>query len=108
MDGNANSVVFDPANDPAWQALEGTRRVDVARINGAASAESWRNGQEYAGTPTVLGDILAVAGFDTLFRSGGSYGSTRFYGGALIPAAITEPQRLLLQTYLASKGGISL
>jgi|GEM_PF-5986828 len=88
------------------QAVSG-RQVDLLRVAGAGVPEAWRNGQA-ATVSGSAGSFSPLVGLSHLFMAGSTYSGGRFYGGALIPAAISEPERLMLQRYLAQKGGITL
>lgn len=82
--------------------------VDVARVDSAAAGGMWRNGIP-AGSIDIDGAITPLQPFNTLFRRGASgFGGGFFYGAIAVPAAITEPERLFSQRYLAGRSAGSL
>jgi hypothetical protein len=104
-DTSANLAGFPAAG--GWPVTP-SGRVDIVRVANAADAQAWRNGTPYPAAPSITGNPAVLAGFDTLFRAGGSFGSGRFYGGVMIDGAIGGAERMLLQREFAHKGGIVL
>jgi len=103
-----NTVSNQIVSTGGFGAADGAlRAVDLARVASASSGQMWRNGIASGGV-TVTGDLTPLVGFDALLRRGAGYAVGRFYSGALIPAAITEPERLFLQRYLAGRLGVAL
>jgi hypothetical protein len=99
--GGANNVSF-PAMS-GWPVLANhANRVEVVRVAGANDAQSWRNGLPYPGSSAVTGQLVPFAGFDAMFRTSSIYSAVPFYGGALIPAAISTEDRVRLQRYFAN------
>lgn len=103
----SNVLEFPAAT--GWPTLAaGQNRVDMIRVQDGATAQAWRNATPYPGSPVITGLATPVAGFDTLFRSGSSYGRGRLYDLVAVPAAITEVERLLLRRYQSQKAGVVL
>jgi hypothetical protein len=101
------------ANSRAWLSAvgENTRSVVVARVPGTTGEKLFVNGTDRGTPDTVSGDIFPfnASGFTSLFRSGLTFFATgRFYGGVLIPGAITEVERLALQRYLGTAAGFGI
>jgi hypothetical protein len=74
------------------------RHISLTRVETAAIGEVWVTGADVA--VSIAGDLIPTNKIDALFRLTSNYGSGRFYGGVLIPSAITEQERLDLQDYL--------
>lgn len=85
------------------------RAVYVGRVSAAdAPAEIWQNGTAMTPTLTGLMQPVATGGFDVLFRAGSAYAKGRFYGGAMLPSAITDTQRQIADRALAYASGVTL
>lgn len=105
VDTSANYLTSSGGfGDAANNAL---RTVEIARVADAATGNLWRNGVA-ASAVIVEGTLTPLRGLNTIGNRGGGFGAGRFYGGVLIDRAITEPERQMLDLYLASKGGIAL
>ncbi|MCC5961315.1 MAG: hypothetical protein JJU08_18455 [Rhodobacteraceae bacterium] len=90
----------------ATQNLSG-RVVDIARLSAEGSAgDYWRNDVK-AATLAVDEGTVAPLTFNTLFRSGSSYATGRFYGAGLINHAVSVHDRIRLQQYLSDLAGVS-
>jgi hypothetical protein len=83
------------------------RVVDYASVTNDTTRDFRRNGVAAVSYTAVDGTVLGIQ-LDTLFRTGSGYAVGLFYGGVLIESAITEPERLALQRYLASISGVTL
>lgn len=84
------------------------RAIDVARLPAqGGDGAYWRNGVQASSLAASQGDVSPLT-FNALFRSGGFYSFGRFYGGAMIPRAVTDLQRTQLQRILAQFAGVSL
>jgi hypothetical protein len=103
-DGTGNQTVVSPADVGA--AATG-RAVLIGRVATSGAAEMYANG---AGPlpSTLTGAMIPAATANVLFRGQLTYAVGLFYGGVMIPAAITEPERLALQRYLASLSGVTI
>ena len=105
--GGGNSVSFSPAGWPSGAA--NARRLDLARVSGATTAQAWRNGVLATSGITLEGNLIPIVGGLTRLFVPGSSG--RFYGGVMIDEGdtpFTDAERLMTQRYLAYKGGITL
>ncbi|WFE75338.1 hypothetical protein [Roseinatronobacter sp. S2] len=81
------------------------RNVVVSRVSSTSSGEVWLNGD--VTTAWRTGDLSPISG-DALFRFGNSFGTGRFYGGALISEAVSTLDRLHLQKFMTRLAGVSL
>jgi hypothetical protein len=102
----SNKVDIIPAGWPS--GAEGVRRLDMARVTGAAAVQAWRNGVLAASGITITGDLVPLSAISRLGRAGST---GRFLGGLLLDEGdtpLTEAERLMTQRYLAHKGGITL
>jgi lambda family phage minor tail protein L len=80
------------------------RAVFVSRVADAGLAQTYANGVgPLAGTLTGVMLPAAPTGIGALFRTSAEYGRNRFYSGVLVPAAITEQERLSLEQYLTER-----
>jgi hypothetical protein len=84
-----------------------TRAAYVARVAGADAVEFFENGVARAPV-NVAGAMTPVnaAGFNTLFRTGAIYTGGKFFGGALIPRALTDAERVLTENVFKYKIGL--
>jgi hypothetical protein len=84
------------------------RNIAIVRSAAVDDIAAFFNGEP----PTVIDETpdpaSPIGGFSRLFRYADTYTAGRFYGGVMIPGAITEAERLALQRYLASISGVTL
>lgn len=83
------------------------RVIDYASVTSDTVRDFRRNGVAAEAYPAVDGSVLGIT-LNTLFRVGNSYSPGRFYGGAMIPQAVSEADRVRLQRYLSSISGVNL
>ena len=100
-----NQAVDNQA-DFSTQSVQG-RQVDIVQIDGPAAPQAWRSGQT-ATISTLAGSLSPLTGLSHIFNAGSAYSSGRFYAGALIPRALSGPERMTLQAWLATKAALSI
>lgn len=102
--GSGNRVLFGATT--GWPTVAaGQNRVDIVRVESASQAQAWRNDTAYPTSPDITGDIVQLAGINTLFRAAGGYGLGRFYGGVMASGPVADSDRTRLHRHLAKLGG---
>lgn len=106
-DTTSNLISFPSIS--GWPFLgDGARRVETIRVDSATAGQAFRNGTPYPGSPDVTGNAVPLSGFNTMMRTGGTYSATPVIAAVAIPSAISDAQRLAIQTTLARLSGVTL
>jgi hypothetical protein len=97
------------SNRRRWMGLSSvSRAVHVFRVPDGANEKYYRNGVDMGAASVIAGDVFpfGAGGLNRLFNAGTDRCAQRFFGGALIPRALTDAERVLTENVMKYKMGL--